>query len=247
MTLLLLRWWKPDQTLALLWVWTCRMIWMGVFPDLVHPPGREPDVVCLATPSSATQRMPAQGTMRNCFQSEEHETANLFGDFSDVDGDVSPPGASKRVKQEVASSSGLAGTVGPTPDPETPGPWRGPVIKGGWDVVEVPGGWIRFNLEKGRLDAHCGNPHHGGPHTCKMDRAAKKRPLGGELLWLALCTSPDNLRKQDHDKLKAKVFEPDRQADRQEKRIWLECKAAAERGKYQMLLDVEAAATSDVF
>ena len=178
------------------------------------------------------------------FQREEDETAGLFGDFSDVDGNVSPPGASKRVKQEVASSSGLAGTVGPTPDPETPGPWRGPAMRGGWDVVEVPGGWIKFNLEKGKLDAHCGNPHHGGPHTCKMDRAAKKRPLGGELLWLALCT--DNLRKDDHDKLKAKVFEPDRKADRREKRIWLERKAAAERGKYQMLLDVEAAAARDV-
>ena len=79
-----------------------------------------------------------------------------------------------------------------------------------------------------------------------MDRAAKKRPLGGELLWFALCTSPDNLRKQDHDKLKAKVFGPDRQADRREKRAWLEHKAAAEGGKYQMLLDVEAAATRDV-
>ena len=68
MTLLFLRWWKPDQTLALLWVRTCRMIWMGVFPDLVHPPGREADVVFLATPSSATQRMPAQGMMWNCFK-----------------------------------------------------------------------------------------------------------------------------------------------------------------------------------
>jgi len=158
---------------------------------------------------------------------------------SDSDGDAAPPEdpkPSKRLKPDPSNPLGAS----------APGPWRGPAMKGGWDVVEVPGGWIRFNLEQRRLDAHCANPNHGGPGKCKMDRVAKKGPLGGELLWLALSASPETPEKSDHDKLKDSVSEPGRRGDRAAKRAWLEAKAVAEGGKYRKLLDVEMAARGTV-
>ena len=112
-------------------------------------------------------------------------------------------------------------------------------------MVEAPGGWIRFNLEQRRVDAHCANRAHGPPGKCKMDRVAKKGPLGGELLWLAPCESVGT-EKQDHDNLKEVVFQPERRADREAKRNWLRAKAIAEGGKIQQLLDVEMAARGSV-
>ena len=51
----------------------------------------------------------------------------------------------------------------------------------GWNVCAVGAhGWLRYNADKGQIDAHCGYCAGG----CKLDRRANRAPIGLLAAWL---------------------------------------------------------------
>jgi hypothetical protein len=114
---------------------------------------------------------------------------------SDVDAEVvsvigvSSTGAASSSSSAVAFCSGGASSSSAIPAPPPPPPAEGAVAVGRKrrQVVErfsIGIHHIRWDADQGVFGAHCGNPLHTASGDCKMDRSAKKDPLGHLLAWL---------------------------------------------------------------